>query len=273
MIPKADESESMQSDTPVGLHVLVADDNIMNQDLTVRMLKRAGHTADVVNDGTAALEALAGMAYDVVLVDMMMPGLSGLDVIRRFREAGGDVADTPFIVLTANATQEAADLAKDAGAAAYLTKPIQPKTLRATIEQVVTQVQSGEAPVGAGAANAPAGVDGQPLIKEDVFAETLELIGDAERARGLLDRFCSDTERLIEEIGAAMDEGRLGEVRDLAHAIKGSAAYLGAVRMVAASEHLQRASVPDLEAGGTQALGALQDIYHRTREALLERLA
>jgi|GEM_PF-3749634 len=273
MGPKGNESESVQGDTQVGLHVLVADDNILNQDLTVRMLKRAGHTADVVNDGTAALEALAGMAYDVVLVDMMMPGLSGLDVIRRFREAGGDVGETPFIVLTANATQEAADLAKDAGAAAYLTKPIQPKTLRTTIERVVKQVQSSEPAVGAGAAGTPAGVDGQPLIKEEVFAETLDLIGDAARARGLLDRFCSDTERLIGEIGVAIDEGRLGEVRDLAHAIKGSAAYLGAVRMVAASEHLQRASVPDLQAAGTQALGTLEDIYRQTREALFERMA
>ncbi|HKJ74863.1 MAG TPA: response regulator [Alphaproteobacteria bacterium] len=270
---KVNGSDSPQDSAQAALHVLVADDNAMNQDLTVRMLSRAGHTADVVNDGTAALEALAGMAYDVVLVDMMMPGLSGLDVIRRYRETGGDVGRTPFIVLTANATQEAAELARDAGAAAYLTKPIQPKTLRTTIEQVVSQVQVAEPDLPAGETGLAMATGGQALIAEDVFEETLGLIGDVERARGFIDRFCGDTERLIGQIDSAIGEGRLAEVRDLAHAIKGSAAYLGAKRMVAASEYLQRASVPDLQANGSQALDRLQGVYRETRDALLTRLA
>ncbi|MEJ2508237.1 MAG: response regulator [Gammaproteobacteria bacterium] len=269
---KSNDSANDACSPQAGLHVLVADDNTLNQDLTVRMLSRAGHTADVVNDGAAALEALEGMAYDVVLVDMMMPGLSGLDVIRRYRESFGRDRPLPFVVLTANATKEAAELAKEAGAAAYLTKPIQPKTLRMTIEKVVNSVHDEAQAVVPDNTAAVAALEGQPLIDEEVFAETIGLMGDRERAKGLVERFCSDTEHLITQIASAVREGRLTEIRDLAHAMKGSAAYLGAVRMVIASEYLQRATPPDLETTAVQALGSLEDVYRETREELFTRM-
>ena len=105
----------------------------MNQTLAVRMLKLLGHRTVVVGDGKGALQALEGSSYDVVLMDVQMPGMDGLEATRRIR--AGATADGPYIVaMTAHALPEDRQRCLDAGMDGYLAKPFTLDTLEVALE-------------------------------------------------------------------------------------------------------------------------------------------
>jgi CheY-like chemotaxis protein/nitrogen-specific signal transduction histidine kinase len=117
-----------------GLHLLVAEDNDMNQFVTRELLKRAGCTCDVVTDGAGAVEAVKKGRYDAVLMDCQMPGMDGLEatrLIRTLEAAGG--AHLPIIALTADAAQGDRERCLDAGMDGYVSKPINSAELIAVI--------------------------------------------------------------------------------------------------------------------------------------------
>ncbi|WP_237479825.1 hybrid sensor histidine kinase/response regulator [Lichenibacterium dinghuense] len=106
-----------------GHAVLVADDAAMNQRLVVQMLEPLGARVDVVADGAAAVDAVAHRSYALVLMDMEMPVLGGLDATRRIRALDGAAGTVPIVALTANAFPEQLDLCHEAGMDDHLTKP------------------------------------------------------------------------------------------------------------------------------------------------------
>ncbi len=116
-----------------GLAILLAEDAPLNQKLVVQMLSPHGAEVDVVGDGAAALAAVLRRDYALVLMDMEMPVLSGLDATRRIRAMGGTFADLPIVALTANVFPEQLDLCREAGMDDHLTKPFSPDDLAATV--------------------------------------------------------------------------------------------------------------------------------------------
>ncbi|HLT19788.1 MAG TPA: response regulator, partial [Thermomicrobiales bacterium] len=106
------------------LRILVADDNPVNCRIAVLMLEKAGHRVDVVNGGAEAIEAVRGKAYDVVLMDVQMPGIDGLEATRRIRALPVAHAGVPVIAITANALQGDDQRCFEAGMDDYITKPI-----------------------------------------------------------------------------------------------------------------------------------------------------
>ena len=106
------------------LRILVADDQSANLLVMRRLLEKAGHRPQIVDDGNDVLNALEAQQFDVVITDLHMPGVSGIEIMKqtRFMEAGRP--RTPFIVLTADATTEAQLESERAGAYAFLTKPL-----------------------------------------------------------------------------------------------------------------------------------------------------
>jgi CheY-like chemotaxis protein len=108
-----------------GLDILVVDDNAMNCRLAALILEKAGHRIDVVHDGRAAIDAVAATPYDLVLMDVQMPDIDGLEATRRIRQLGVDHAShVPVIAITANALQGDDQRCLDAGMDDYVTKPI-----------------------------------------------------------------------------------------------------------------------------------------------------
>ncbi len=106
-----------------GLAILVAEDAAMNQKLVVQMLEPLGAEVDVVADGAAAVAAVERRDYALVLMDMEMPVLGGLDATRQIRALGGAAASVPIVALTANVFPEQLDLCREAGMDDHLTKP------------------------------------------------------------------------------------------------------------------------------------------------------
>jgi CheY-like chemotaxis protein len=123
--------------SPFILHVLVAEDNSVNQRLVRRLLEKRGHHVDVVGNGLEALRALSDKSYDLVLMDMQMPELDGLETTARIRmqeEAAGS-RHQPIVALTANAMSGDEERCRRAGMDGYLTKPFQSEKLDEVLEK------------------------------------------------------------------------------------------------------------------------------------------
>lgn len=131
------------------LKILVAEDNRINQQVVVRLLKKVGYDADVVNNGVEAIEALQKTAYDVVLMDLEMPEMDGLTATQKLNEAwakeGSQYRQRPWIIaLTAYATQEDRDRCREAGMNGYLTKPIRIAELERALQQCGCMIMGAE---------------------------------------------------------------------------------------------------------------------------------
>ena len=118
------------------LRVLVAEDNPINQKVTKRILEHAEHTAVLVSSGEEALDALEDASFDVLVVDVNMPGISGLEIVKLYRMAHLDEAPLPVIALSADATPETRHAAEEAGVDVYLTKPVEPRHLLEVIDDL-----------------------------------------------------------------------------------------------------------------------------------------
>ena len=120
------------------LDILVAEDNPINQKLAVMILERAGHRVTLAENGQAALDALAAARFDLVLMDMQMPGMGGIEATRRIRaEQAADAPPLPIIALTANAYAEDRDRCLAAGMNGFVTKPMKKDELFAAIAEVM----------------------------------------------------------------------------------------------------------------------------------------
>ena len=137
-------------------HVLVAEDDEMQAELIRRSLLAEGHTATVVHDGGAALDAVRRLRPDLVVLDLMLPVFDGLGVCRALRREG----DVPVLMLTARAGEDDVLLGLDVGADDYMTKPYSPRELMARIRTVLRRSGRGAAPVRA------AGVEVDPVRHE-----------------------------------------------------------------------------------------------------------
>ena len=114
------------------LRILLAEDNLVNQKVTLRILARLGYRADVVANGEEVMQAVAKVDYDVILMDVQMPVLDGLEATRRIRAA--DDRSKPYIIaMTAGATELDREHCIDAGMDDFLAKPAQVESIVAAL--------------------------------------------------------------------------------------------------------------------------------------------
>jgi len=116
---------------------LLAEDNVVNQKLTVRLLERWGHTVTVASTGQEVLTALARQAYDLVLMDVQMPEMDGLEATAIRAQERGTGTHVPIIAMTANAMQDDAEQCLAAGMDAYISKPIRLGDLSKVIDKLL----------------------------------------------------------------------------------------------------------------------------------------
>ena len=210
------------------MRVLVADDQAANLMVMRKLLEKAGHRPQVVDDGEEVLAALEAQAFVVVIFALHMPGGSGLEVLKqaRFLEAGR--RRTPFIVLTADATPEARADCERAGAYAFMTKPVIVDRL---LERLAA-IADGEAPAPAGAAAADVVEQGDgSVISQHILDELREMgLGD-EFVQRFLGECARDARKCLADMEAAGAAARWDDFRDACHALKGAAGNMGAVRV------------------------------------------
>jgi DNA-binding response OmpR family regulator len=124
---------------PDGDRVLVADDDADIRDLVEFKLTQAGYTVQAVGDGLSAWEAFEAARPELVVLDVMMPGLSGIDVLRKIRES--DAADVPVLLLSAKSRDSDVDTGFAVGATDYVVKPFSPRELMHRVNAILARAR------------------------------------------------------------------------------------------------------------------------------------
>ena len=137
-ISVADPHHDVASNMATGLHILVAEDNEVNQLVISAMLAQLGHSCDVACDGLEAVAKLTANTYDLVLMDIHMPNLDGIAAVRRIRALNTDAARIPIIALTANAMVEDREAYIEAGMDDHVFKPVEVKEVARAIDRVLS---------------------------------------------------------------------------------------------------------------------------------------
>jgi two-component system, sensor histidine kinase RpfC len=202
-----------------------------------RLLQKAGHRPVCVDGGERALEVLASADYDAVIVDLHMPGVSGLDLLKQLRvmEAGGG-RRTPVLVLSADVTPDAIQACERAGARAFLAKPVSTTRLLETLADIAANGQISRSFTDVrGAAPAP----------EEVFdSSVLDELAALALGSSFEEEFIGQCLRDADACMVALDEaGKAGEwesVREQAHALKGVAGNLGLVMLASIAGEVMR---------------------------------
>ncbi|HEY4529462.1 MAG TPA: ATP-binding protein [Luteimonas sp.] len=210
------------------LRILVADDQPANLMVMRRLLEKAGHRPQLVDDGEEVLDAIESQSFDAVIIDLHMPGASGLEVIKqtRFMEVGRK--RTPFIVLTADATAEAREECERAGAYGFMTKPVSVERLLETLAELAEGAtrDSTEAPV-----RAPRQDVGNSVISQHILDELREMGLGEEFVQRFLTECARDARKCVADLDAAAAAGRWDAFRDACHGLKGAASNMGAERL------------------------------------------
>ncbi|MGK2860153.1 MAG: GAF domain-containing protein [Thermoanaerobaculia bacterium] len=200
------------------LRILVAEDNTVNQRLAMLSLEHMGYRADMVANGLEALQAVRRQRYDVILMDVQMPELDGLEATRRIRAEFDDLTRPWILAMTANAMREDRRVCAEAGMDDYLAKPLRIEELQTALERAARrQAASME-----GTALDPAVIGTLRGMRRP---------GQAPILMKLLETFRRDTPELIESIARAIDAGDPSAMSGAAHSLKGSCLTLGAREM------------------------------------------
>jgi PAS domain S-box-containing protein len=249
---KPDSPRSSSLDHELGqrhpLRILLAEDNAVNQKVALYLLERLGYLADVAANGLEVLEALQRQPYDVVLMDVQMPEMDGLEATQHIL-AQWPAAQRPWIVaMTANALQGDRERCLEAGMNDYISKPVRPEELTRALSQCQPRARrvevevSTEPEVSAGRNTGATPVtQGVPVLEAAVLAELEELLGEhaPQMIAELIDLFFETARPLLEEMRTAVrKEDGLG-LRRGAHTIRPGSAHLGAIRLAVLSEELE----------------------------------
>jgi len=227
----------------LSLKVLVAEDNAINQMVAVGLLAKLGHRADVADDGAEAVERVKRGDYDLVLMDMQMPRVDGLDATRSIRALAQPKSDIVIIAMTANAMTGDRDQCLAEGMDDYISKPIDRRRLALCLDRWMARLAGKRGtPAVTGAPRLVPAVDGtKPLIDAEAQADLAEALG-ADSFAKLLASFRAGIEARMHEIDLAVASGDLPAIVAISHSIKGAAANLGYLRLAEAAGRLEHAA-------------------------------
>ena len=217
------------------LRVLVAEDNSINQKVAVKMIKSLGYRADVASNGMEVLDALDRQPYDIVLMDVQMPEMDGLEATRRIRSMTPKAEGPHIVAMTANATQRDEDICLTAGMDEYLAKPVRITDLKAVFDRWCEANPDLHPEPQSGAYKEPmTGLTG-------AMAELQSLGGD-ELVAELLGEFQLQVEADLSEIGEAAKNSDYAELLRLAHRLKGGSTTVGITTVTVICAELEKAA-------------------------------
>jgi signal transduction histidine kinase/CheY-like chemotaxis protein/HPt (histidine-containing phosphotransfer) domain-containing protein len=253
------------------LRILVADDTEVNRELAMELLKKRGHTVFGVCDGRGALAALEKQQFDVVLIDEVMPVMSGFDTMRKIREREAASGKHQIIIgLTGNATQEDEKRLLDAGMDGFLSKPFDMYRLFALVESLANGAQRGagmaELPIPPPAALPSVGASAE---KEDVAQHLSRTTGGNQKLiQSLVKSFLADAPKKLADVHRAIARQDAARLASAAHALKGAIAIFGAAGAVMAAKNLEALGRADRMEGASREFEHLEGALHRLEQQL-----
>ncbi len=214
--------------------ILVSDDNRTNLMIVRRMLEQGGYLVDAVETGDEALERLCAGGYRAAVLDMHMPEMDGITVLRRYRSLR-PYSRLPVIVLTADATLEAQQESAEAGANAYLAKPVTAVQLLGELERLIRDTEvtvlAPEPTARRDWVQQAQPDENSTVIESGVLAELDRLYDDPRELARVIGEYEAECRTLIEKAAEACAVRNYAAFCDIMHAIKGNAANVGAVKL------------------------------------------
>jgi CheY-like chemotaxis protein len=259
--------------------VLLAEDNLTNQQVALAILHKLGLKADVVANGREATEALRKIPYQLVLMDIQMPEMDGLEATRIIRSADGEARNhgIPIIAMTASAMEQDRKRCLDAGMDDYIAKPVTPESLARMIKKWLAGPgpSRADAPQGRRSLSAEAAPSTNPDVMVAmvamVFDETALLervMGDVTLAREVVAGFLGDIPKQIESLKSYLQASDAEGAERQAHTIKGAAAVVGGDVLRNLAFRLEEASKAGDLATVAGSLGELVDQFARLKQAM-----
>ncbi|TMK99331.1 MAG: response regulator, partial [Actinobacteria bacterium] len=217
------------------LRILLAEDNAVNQRVALLLLEKLGYRADVAADGREALEALERQPYDVVLMDVQMPEMDGLEATRRIVERWPGPDRPRIVAMTAGATEADRKACLAAGMNDYVSKPIREEELAAALSRsgLVSRPSAERTRVASTVGREATTIDPEAL------EQLRRTVGGEEGLAQVMATFLEDTERILAALRNDVEAGRASEVRRHAHSLKSTAASFGASNLSDLSRRLE----------------------------------
>jgi two-component system, sensor histidine kinase RpfC len=253
------------------LRLLVADDNPTNREVIGKILERGGHTVALVNDGEQALDALERESFDAVILDRNMPGVGGIEALQALRLMTRGRERLPVVILSADATPETKREALEAGADAFLQKPVEALRLLEEIQALCGAKAPEKAHVveaAVAARPAKAAAESTPVLNLETVEHLRQLGSSAAFIEKLIGVFVADNTALLTRIEQALAGRNYVEFRSVLHALKGSSASIGTDRLTRLCSGLYALSDAELRLQAPALLRTLGEELALAREQL-----
>ncbi|MBF0318202.1 MAG: response regulator [Nitrospirae bacterium] len=220
------------SELKKSVHILLAEDNVVNQKVALRLLEKKGYTVDVVSNGKEAIEALRKQDYGIILMDVQMPEMDGFEATKYIRSAVDDKikSDLPIIAMTAHAMKGDMELCIEKGMTDYITKPLKSSLLYEIIEKHTakeeTEANRDAAPEKKAPKRPPKVL---PVLDKKEVLERLD--GDEDILNDMMKTFVMDAPAQIKTLKGLSNAKDIEGLKKQAHLIKGMSANMGAVQL------------------------------------------
>jgi PAS domain S-box-containing protein len=268
--PSATQERSKQDRAKRKLRILVAEDNSVNQRLASRLLEREGHSVTIAGSGQEALDLLERQRFDLILMDVQMPGLDGLQATARIREIErGSGYRVPIVAMTAQAAESDRVRCLESGMDAYVTKPVHVPDLMRMIDTVVPQsVVPGGNSMNGNVTSEESSVEAQ-LQQLDESLALSRVGGDVDLLKEVVELFLDDYPSTFEKIKGAVASRDATALEHHAHSLKGSVSTFGANRAFEAAFTLEKQGRSGDLTGATDGLLQLEKALEALRPELL----
>jgi CheY-like chemotaxis protein/HPt (histidine-containing phosphotransfer) domain-containing protein len=275
------------------LRVLLCDDNLINQKVALRLLQQMGYKSDVANNGIEGLQAIERQPYDLIFMDVQMPGMDGLEATRQIREKQKDTGApghanfksvAAIVAMTANAMQGDREKCLAAGMDDYLSKPVRPEDVRQIIErwgpraQVVAAANDGLAAshtplAGESPASGSLPAPTRPLPPPVDMERLLDFAnGDHDNLRELVELYLQQTAKQVTQLSVAVGNRNPDEVKRLAHSCAGASSTCGMINISPMLRELERQGHEGLELNAAQLVQDVSREFDRIQKFLLDYL-
>ena len=276
--------------TRAGARILLAEDNVVNQEVALELLRSAGLEVDVVGNGVEAVAQGERGNYDLILMDVQMPEIDGLQATRMLRGTSGG-AQVPIIAMTANAFSEDRQACLAAGMNDHVAKPVDPEGLYATLlhwlpspERAARQGAPPEAPPSKQPPNAPSSATTITMDPRSRLAsiDGLDVVRGVRPCGGMIDvyvrvlgLFVDLYGRGMPQLDDALDAGDVEQMAAAAHSLRGASSSIGAVRIEELAGKVESlgksgAALEEVTAAAIEAQQALEALVRRLAPALAE---
>ncbi len=213
------------------VHILLAEDNSVNQKVAIRMLERLGYRADVVSNGLEVIDALQRQAYDIILMDVQMPEMDGLEATRYICQNWSSSHRPHIIAMTAGAVEGNQLQCLEAGMDDYVSKPVKAEALQSALQRAYAKLQeirTTPAPVRLNLAINPGREESLDWQVFNRLRDELETDDDPEFFIELIDQFLGDVPQIISEMHRSAHNQDRQMLTIKAHTLKGSSQTFGA---------------------------------------------